>query len=104
MSNPVDKDYYILKSIEELKHNHTESHLKIESITKDFYKALQEHMDKGDARWEHIKEALTALRIEESKIKEKISLQGNVFNKLWAVLGPVLVAVILHIYGLFSNI
>lgn len=90
----MDPELYFLKSIEEVKVEQKESHARVEILTKEFYRALKEHMDKEDERWIEIQKALESLRIADLSIAGKIRVHDSVFNKLWSIALPVIVSLI----------
>lgn len=93
MDSP-DKNYYIIKSIEELKVEQKEAHIKHEALTKEFYRVLKDHMDNEDERWQHVLDNLESLKLNHAELKHKVGNHSNVLNKLWIVVVPIIVSIL----------
>lgn len=91
------KEYYLVKSVEELKADQKIHYERLEQITRDFYEALKDHMDKEDERWISVQNSLQALQREDIKLGMKVDNHSGIFGKLWVIAIPVIVSVISHI-------
>ena len=91
------KEYYLVKSVEELKADQKIHYERLEQITKEFYAALQDHMDKEDERWIHVQNSLSELKSEDMRLGMKVDNHSGIFNRLWVVIIPVVISVLSHI-------